>query len=484
MINVSKDDYKPRVILLTCLGDSKYEEVTYSYKENTARDKFATIAILKLLNNQSQPFPGQIYVFTTKEAFKSQFDDFEQRLKALPNSSSFTYENITITSQQNEEEIHNNFHIFVENLKDNDIIYADITNSFRSIPVILLSAIERARATKNIQVRGIFYGTFKKNNFQNEQMIDLLPFQQFNEWSYQIRQFLKTGYYNNENKNLQVNAIETLLTSFSKAIYFPSRIFAMENALKIKELLELEKEGTTSHLLNAIPDFLPILQHKLNFQNFSNIGSSKNYIYNIALIVELCFSFQLNQSAITFCHENLRAILLEQNDDIDYGHWYAIQKSEKAYNIIQKKIKNALENNPPEQFDKKQYKVLTTIRNKANHASTIISNSITSEDIDFFKELNKKIIVSYTPEETNNYTVKNDIDDSFRFDSNSFKTPEAKELLKKYCDNFKNYTLLDQIALQRQFSFAPEKIGFDPKKITRFKEYKKIKEYIANPSHY
>ncbi len=484
-----------KTILLGNLGVLDYNNVIYEYNGIKIEDKFASLAVLKLIrelnkkNSRVYPLPDSLVVFTTSKACELNYKDcwkkdritdekffhvglentLNEYIKA--NELDLDFSNKEIKSQESAKDIFDNFITFIENLEEGDKVYIDITNSFRSVPIILLSAIERAKTVHNIDVLGIFYGTFNNIKNQNEHIIDLSNFQKFNEWSYQIRQFIKTGYFSTYTspkiiESSQLNRdIQWHLSSFSNSIYQPNRLSALEHALEIKALIaKINMEHIQTP--NQFQSLTIVLENY--FKDFAFINEPNNYIYNIALISKMCFEFNLIQSGLTFLYENLKALLIQEKDQfIKNGHYYVIQN--KFYKS-KKKEKNFYNSHPDNSplinniCNKEEYNKIKTTRNNSNHAS--LDNKINTKNLKSFLELiNNKILekyeandkhsksgIYYKTESKNwyrNYEICNNTNEKEK------QLKLIKEKLQYYNNNFNKMNMIEQIINFKYWGVCP-----------------------------
>ncbi|MCR4943181.1 MAG: TIGR02221 family CRISPR-associated protein, partial [Clostridium sp.] len=146
--------------------------------------------------------PIQAVIFTTKEGindnwYKEGDTSNKEKLKYLLENEMRKDNNkckpVLIEKGTSSEELWKNFNIILKELSDDDEIYIDVTNSFRSIPIIFMSILEYARVIKkNLKVKGIFYGEFDSDKKETN-IIDLSAFITFQEWAKASEQFLVTG---------------------------------------------------------------------------------------------------------------------------------------------------------------------------------------------------------------------------------------------------------------------------------------------------
>jgi hypothetical protein len=101
---------------------------------------------------------------------------------------------INIPEGKNEAQLWEIFHGLTDHLHEGDSVLFDITNGFRSLPLLSLIAIFYLRVVRNIRIEGLIYGAFDARNERNESPVfDLTPFVELLDWTTATSQFLQTG---------------------------------------------------------------------------------------------------------------------------------------------------------------------------------------------------------------------------------------------------------------------------------------------------
>ncbi len=471
-----------RVLFLSNLGVSSYEESHYFKNDKEYTNHFAQIAILNALldevDKKLYPVPTDIVIFTTEEAKENNYDQRVVKEKAETGIINTSYNNdglkyrleklcsdkaiepkivnINIESQETEKGIQTNFVKYLDSLQENDIVYVDITNAMRSMPLIMLSAIERAKITKSINVRAIFYGTYN-NRGENELILDLLKYDEYNNWSYVINQFKLTGYYNKETAprhadNLPniiiVNQFEEKLSQFSRTVYQPDRLSAIKYGLELKNMCNsLEPVRFPKNIQNLVKTVKELVSP------LKNSGEADNYIYNLAIITRMCFDFKLYQSALTFLFENISALLIR--DTFSYCHYAAISLNyTKQFSKLKKYSTSKYKSN---------YNKLSILRNSINHAA--LSNNYSAKSFNRWKNVNNDIIKAFDAFRNNSRPESNTSDTQNKnwyryYVKSQYNTDDLLKKVKNYYNNFKEYTIIDQINKFYYFGFTPGIIDY------------------------
>lgn len=346
-----KDENK-NVVIWSVLGTSSYEKVRYRFNEDDNQDEYyedcyVQRVIYRYLKKKYEHVT--LKIFLTKDAEEKNWlrrwensveldDGLRQRLE----EDKAEYKVIRIEEGRNETEIWKNFDIFYDEIGENDVIFTDITHSFRSIPVILLSVLGMAKHTKKIQVGQIYYGTYNRDNEFDERIISLGIYDQITEWSNSISRFLETGYakimVGMTNKHFgsifrridanskeeeflkKIKKLNTNINTFSENLLSVRGMKIVKNAKVINDTIKELKEysGFEFNDNNVLSPFYKIIG-KIE-ELFASVSEEKSDIENTNEIIYLCIRFSLLQQGITFFEENLTSYLIAHtnNQVIDY----------------------------------------------------------------------------------------------------------------------------------------------------------------------
>ncbi len=204
-----------RNVYLSVLGTSPYVPCNYEADslakvENVRFVQEATLS----LNCRDWTAEDRIFILTTDEAFNKNWMDgghqelsegLRTRIERL--NLRAKAEAIKITSGKTVDEIWNIFNQIYDLLNDGDNVIFDITHAFRSIPMLAIVVLNYAKALKNINLEGIYYGAFEilghpkevekeipRIEDRNVPIFDLTAFNSLLEWSAAIQQFIKSGH--------------------------------------------------------------------------------------------------------------------------------------------------------------------------------------------------------------------------------------------------------------------------------------------------
>jgi hypothetical protein len=171
--------------VISFLGTSNYTETTYVYKGVECYTNLFPEALYAFFQ------PEHLAVFVTKEAEEKHWQalhrKFEERQVAQ------VLHPVHIPMGRSEVELWQIFDQLTAQIEDGEEVVFDITNAFRSIPVLVFIAIAYLRSARHVQLKAITYGAFeaKENNYSP--VFDLSPFITLLDWTTATDKFLKTG---------------------------------------------------------------------------------------------------------------------------------------------------------------------------------------------------------------------------------------------------------------------------------------------------
>lgn len=218
--------------LISFLGTYDYQETDYQFSGQTCRSPFFTEAAVTFFK------PEKVLVCTTMEVLAHQnFRDLSSRLA----SRGYTDINLNIPSGASEQELWQIFHAIAAAVDEGDRLIFDITNSFRSIPMLVLLVIAYLKAVKNVQVERVVYGAFTGQ--KETRVFDLTPFVSLLDWLSGAQRFLDSG---------DASRLSSLLTAS-----LPS---ARQSAEKLGELSQSMLVCQPFSVMNTIPILLSLLE--------------------------------------------------------------------------------------------------------------------------------------------------------------------------------------------------------------------------------
>lgn len=211
-----------RNIFLSFLGTNSYIPCNY-YPEREPERVVEEVSYVQqaLIQLYCPHFTAsdRIVVFTTQAAKRMNWADnglFNPQTKAYdrPNQGLEsvlrslnlvpTFEPVDIVEGFSESEIWSIFQTVYEVLEPGDKVIFDITHAFRSLPMLGMSLIHYAKAMKNIEVTGVYYGAFEKLGpapevrklplaERNAPILNLKAFSDLQDWTTAGQDFVHYG---------------------------------------------------------------------------------------------------------------------------------------------------------------------------------------------------------------------------------------------------------------------------------------------------
>ena len=171
---------------IAALGTSCYNTCNYQLNDKTVTTSFIQKALLNMLSFGQG---DKVTILLTKSARKINWEDsiysakdisalkrFASEGEVLPeeggkkeglrsiiqrNFPSVTVNDITIPDGKTEDEIWRTFEIVYKQIGEKDDIYFDITNGFRSLPMLAMTILNYSKVLKKVSIKGIYYGALE-----------------------------------------------------------------------------------------------------------------------------------------------------------------------------------------------------------------------------------------------------------------------------------------------------------------------------------
>lgn len=184
-------------VYLVGTSKSMWEEV-YSYFTNACEQALDTDYWVELGDRIAACKRGEAVI--NEHDLEQVNESIDGYLKYLRESASGGSRCFILDYGTNEKELWSNFNVFmqiVENLRENDEIYLDITHAFRSIPFfvyLMMDLITIMEAKKNIRIVGLFYGMLDATSeFGYTPIVDLSPLYNITLWARGAYNFINFG---------------------------------------------------------------------------------------------------------------------------------------------------------------------------------------------------------------------------------------------------------------------------------------------------
>lgn len=180
---------------ISFLGFNKrgYQETTYlnPVKSGEFKTKFIQEALVEFYQ------PDTLHVLLTKTAetgipeneTEPNWDILKNKLSGRVNLQPI----LNIPEGHSNDDIWQLFEMLTSCLQDGDRVLFDITNGFRSLPVLALIAVSYLRVVRQVEIEGLIYGAFDAKKDNKTPIFDLLPIVSLLEWTTATDQFIKTG---------------------------------------------------------------------------------------------------------------------------------------------------------------------------------------------------------------------------------------------------------------------------------------------------
>jgi len=345
---------------LSFLGTGSYEECCYSYNGYVSlHSNYIQICILDILKNNLGKEIDEIIIFLTKEAEDRNYlsnaknpskPGLKEQLEKYIQNNRINLKITPVTNVPNgntEEEMWEIFEILMENIKENDEIYFDITHSFRFLPMLAFITLNYSRYIKNTHVAGVFYGSIE--SFCQEKgisireiekipieeriapIINLTNFIELFDWVIGIKEFMTSLNYSmldqlskkgvkNLNKeakektefiiNSELRNLNDSIKNLSENILLCRGLNLIDSYKKLKKNLnDIGEKNTTKKSLKPFKYVIGKLNNMIDCEE----SDIKNYLN----IVELCCNNNLIQQGLTILEESLITYVLEKmNMDI------------------------------------------------------------------------------------------------------------------------------------------------------------------------
>lgn len=435
---------------LTFLGKGKYEECHYKYEDFVSKPShYIQTCILDIIIQQLKDPVEEVIIFLTPEAQTENYinnarnpekpglkGNLEQYIKEKNLPTRITAVNIPNGNSQ--EEIWEIFDILMSNIRDNDVLYFDITHSFRFLPMLAFITLNYARYIKNTSVKGVFYGNIESFCQENKidmrdigkiplsqriaPLLDLTSFIQLLDWviggkefmtslNYSLLQNLTSQSVKNINQTLQekqefvkireLRDLSQNIKNFSDHVALCRGLELVDSYQNLKQNLSDLKQNLSDikanhHARSSLKPFIYIIEKLDTVLEKEKPDSQASNINTYLKIVELCYQNNLVQQGLTILQESLITYILEKTGkDIKN-----VSEREKITQLAYKISKNGnitedmLINNLGEEIFLLIYNI-AGIRNDINHCGfrNHASNCSTlKENLKNFLEQAKAII--------------------------------------------------------------------------------------------
>ena len=204
--------------LMSVLGTNNYQSATYQWETAEAAGsakeevmhrytgRFVQIASLMKVLEEHPDTDIRVSIFLTQKARENNWEDhMETGTKGLGSElrtfadghpeREIRIETVEIPAGKNKKEQDEIFDAMFRNIEDGETVYFDVTHGFRSIPMLALTIVNYARAVKNAQVGGLYYGAFdaKDEETGHVPLFDMTYCDSILQWTGAAESFISSG---------------------------------------------------------------------------------------------------------------------------------------------------------------------------------------------------------------------------------------------------------------------------------------------------
>lgn len=175
--------------VISFLGHNRLSDTTYVFKPETTG--YTTPFMAEATARKFMP--DQLLVLVTSEARAKNFGLLQEHMQEHMQDCSIQPTPVDIPSGKSEEELWDIFDIISNQIQASDSIIFDITNAFRSLPVLAFLAASYIRVARKATVERMVYGAFDASVDGKTPVFDLTPFIKLLDWTTATSAFLKYG---------------------------------------------------------------------------------------------------------------------------------------------------------------------------------------------------------------------------------------------------------------------------------------------------
>lgn len=330
---------------ISILGTNDYLECRHSYGEIVTDTpvKYCQEDIIKLFCKDFDE-ESEIRIFLTEDAEKKNWlDDGHIDRKTnqpIPNKGLKTrldelnlpakIKPISIKEGYSENEIWTIFQIIYDSFREEEVI-VDITHSFRSLPMLMITLLNFAKQIKKIKVAGIYYAAFESLGPINvvekipaqervAPILDLTSFSELQAWTNATFDFVNNANTSRMKELVKISVNRSSITKPSE-IFFPTRVIEKLDSLincialcRGKELINFNFQGLKKDITALKDRDLPKAFIYLVDEIEKKISKFQNNPNSLTLnLVDWCLTHNLYQQAVTLLQEFTISIILSEN---------------------------------------------------------------------------------------------------------------------------------------------------------------------------
>jgi CRISPR-associated Csx2 family protein len=257
------------------------------------------------------------------KGLKSRLDEMNLKLKIIP---------FSIKEGFNEKEIWDIFQIIFESFRDDEEVVVDITHSFRSLPMLMITLLNYAKQVKRIKIRGIFYAAFESLGKIDDirkipakervaPILNLTPFSELQDWTNATYDFIQNANTEGMSRLLKTS-VKNYQINDPVIKFFPTRVIKqltdLTNTIALcrgKELLSFNFDALKMNIDELKTSEIPIAFHFLIDKIKTKIVLFESNPEKLILVLaDWCLTHNLLQQAITLIQEFTITIILQKSN--------------------------------------------------------------------------------------------------------------------------------------------------------------------------
>lgn len=283
--------------IISFLGWSNYTEVNYlhpNYNNNQIKvlTPFYQEALVEFYK------PKTLYVLLTKKveltppkgATESNWQALQKRLAEKVELHPIK----NVSEELTPNAIWSIFNLITDFIEPKDRVIFDITNGFRSIPIVALLAISYLRVVRQVEIEALLYGALKYPSQEGEETpsYDLLPIVSLLDWTTATNQFIKTGngealadlLKNNQAANETTEKLANNINTISRGLQMLRPMDVMTASAQLPE--DIKKATFT--ISQEIPPFATLLKRvEVDYSKFGLVNPQQKDNAKASLVKQL-----------------------------------------------------------------------------------------------------------------------------------------------------------------------------------------------------
>lgn len=294
--------------VISFLGLGNYSDTMYVYNGQEYLTPFMAEAAFHFF------IPDTLLVFVTKEAKEKTLPLLTNRLpEATP---------VDIPSGKSEEELWQIFDRISSSIDLGDQVIMDITNAFRSIPILSFISLSFVRTVRNINVSKLIYGAFDASIDGKTPVFDLTPFLNLLDWTTATDAFLKYGRADDLVPLARhgYSDIANTLDELTKSLQTSRTAGVMQSAHGLSEKIATSRNP---HKASSMPFHLLLDQINHEYSDFglddptNHVGE---YLEKQLDMIKWYISKGMYVQALTSMREWLITLVMYHNNSVRFTH--------------------------------------------------------------------------------------------------------------------------------------------------------------------